>query len=99
MGTISVEIDVDDIMEKVDTPFLIGVIKERGDSLDDTVGDAIERMWRAFYLGRDAEGNALARKIAESYTGRLVPVRTRPTVQQGHPVPLVARRPIPRTAT
>jgi hypothetical protein len=51
-------------------------LQSRGADVPGDSGDLIVEMWTAFYTGKEARAMELARQIAETATGRMVPHRT-----------------------
>lgn len=74
--TVSVDVEVEVNMEDIDTIDLLEELETRsisGYQGPRDTGDLIEAMWRAFYTGKEARAMDLAREIAETATGRMVP--------------------------
>lgn len=72
MPYVHVHIDTEDVIREIDTEDLIAELERRGNSNTDPDFISVRLMFEAFYVGDDARAIALARQIAQAYTGRML---------------------------
>ena len=70
---IDVDIELDDFSDDE----ILAEAVSRNLEVAPSIGDDVQAMWQAFYIGNDAEAMRLARQIAETATGRMVPTTSR----------------------
>lgn len=73
MPYVRVHVDVGDVMEEIEDDALIEEMKSRNLGPVATCADLTQKLWQAFYMGRDDRALEIARELAEQATGRLVP--------------------------
>lgn len=71
MGRVYIQVEVD--LSDIDTEDLVKELQNRGTEVPGNVGDQLQRLWQAFYTGKEDRALQLARELAESATGRFVP--------------------------
>lgn len=78
-----VEVEVEADLDDFSVEELQRELMSRNEMVPGDTGDLIAQMWTAFYTGKENRAMEIARTLAETATGRMVPARndftTRPT--------------------
>lgn len=73
MSWISVDVDIDDVLCRLDTDDLLKEIESRNRKPEGQADVSVQQIFDAFYLGNESAAMALTKSYLESVTGRVLP--------------------------